>query len=129
MKAKNTFAVVFFTRKPRSVPNQLSIYVRITVDGKRSEISLKRNVASKNWDNARNQVKGSSQTIRELNSYMDSVYGALLVCHKELLQENRVITAEAIKSHYLGEDDKNKTLRNLVSYHNERMSVALNMVP
>tara|TARA_B100000949_G_C14256641_1_gene440792 strand:+ start:274 stop:1515 length:1242 start_codon:yes stop_codon:yes gene_type:complete len=125
MKAKNTFAVVFFTRKSRSVPNQLSIYVRITVDGKRSEISLKRNVASKNWDNARNRVKGSSQPIRELNSYMDSVYGALLVCHKELLQENRVITAEAIKSHYLGEDDKNKTLRDLVSYHNERMSVVL----
>ncbi|WP_235856411.1 Arm DNA-binding domain-containing protein [Flagellimonas oceanensis] len=69
MKAKNTFAVVFFTRKSRSVPNQLSIYVRITVDGKRSEISLKRNVASKNWDNARNRVKGSSQLDRAVNVY------------------------------------------------------------
>nr|WP_297787690.1 site-specific integrase [uncultured Allomuricauda sp.] len=125
MKAKNTFAVSFFTRKSRSVANQLSIYVRITVDKKRSEISLKRNVSTKHWDNIRNRGKGSSSQIRELNAYLDSVYGALLVCHKELLEDNRVVTAEAIKSRYLGEDDNSKTLRDLLSYHNEKMSVVL----
>ncbi|RPG32280.1 MAG: site-specific integrase [Muricauda sp. TMED12] len=125
MKAKNTFAVSFFTRKSRSVANQLSIYVRITVDKKRSEISLKRTVSIKNWDNTRNRVKGSSVQIRELNAYMDSVYGALLVCHKELLEAHRVVSADAIKSRYLGEDDHSKTLKDLLSYHNEKMSVVL----
>lgn len=125
MKAKNTFAVSFFTRKSRSVANQLSVYVRITVDKKRSEISLKRNVSTKHWDNVRNRGKGSSCQIKELNAYLDSVYGALLVCHKELLEENQVVTSEAIKSRYLGEDDNSKTLKDLLSYHNDKMSVVL----
>ncbi len=42
MQTNNTFTVIFFTRKSRSNAQKLSIYSRITVDGKRSEISLKR---------------------------------------------------------------------------------------
>jgi len=125
MKSKHTFTVIFFTRKSRSVPNQLSIYVRITVDGKRSEISLKRNIPSKEWDSSRNRGRGGSQRIRALNAYLDSVYSNLLDCHKELLEENRVVSSDAIKSRYLGEDDNSKTLRELIKYHNENMSVVL----
>lgn len=125
MKAKNTFAVSFYTRKSKRSADQLSLYVRITVDKKRSEISLKRTVSTKNWDSNRNKVRGSSAHIRELNAYLDSVYGALLVCHRELLEEHRVVSADAIKSRYLGEDDNNKTLKDLVGYHNEKMSVIL----
>ncbi len=125
MKSKHTFTVIFFTRKSRSVPNQLSIYVRITVDGKRAEISLKRSIPSKEWDNSRNRGRGGSQRIRALNAYMDSVYGELLDCHKELLEENRLVSSDAIKCRYLGEDDYSKTLRELIKYHNENMSVVL----
>ncbi|MAO15450.1 site-specific integrase [Flagellimonas marinaquae] len=125
MKSKHTFTVIFFTRKSRSVPNQLSIYVRITVDGQRAEISLKRSIPSKEWDNSRNRGRGGSQRIRALNAYLDSVYGELLDCHKELLEENRVVSSNAIKSRYLGEDDNSKTLRELIKYHNENMSIVL----
>lgn len=125
MKSKHTFTVIFFTRKSRSIPNQLSIYVRITVDGKRAEISLKRNIPSKEWDNSRNRGRGGSQRIRALNAYLDIVYGELLDCHKELLEENRVVSSNAIKSRYLGEDDNSKTLRELIKYHNENMSIVL----
>lgn len=125
MKSKHTFTVIFFTRKSRSVPNQLSIYVRITVDGKRAEISLKRNIPSKEWDSSRNRGRGGSQRIRALNAYLDSVYSNLLDSHKELLEENRVVSSNAIKSRYLGEDDNSKTLRELIKYHNENMSIVL----
>lgn len=125
MKSKHTFTVIFFTRKSRSIPNQLSIYVRITVDGKRAEISLKRSIPSKEWDNSRNRGRGGSQRIRALNAYLDSVYGDLLDCHKELLEDNKVVSSNAIKSRYLGEDDNSKTLMELIKYHNENMSVVL----
>ncbi|ASV31599.1 site-specific integrase [Maribacter cobaltidurans] len=125
MKSKHTFTVIFFTRKSRSVPNQLSIYVRITVDGQRSEISLKRSIPSKEWDSSRNRGRGGSQRIRVLNAYLESAYSGLLDCHKELLEGNRVVSSDAIKSRYLGEDDNSKTLRELIKYHNENMSVVL----
>ncbi|WP_313791569.1 phage integrase SAM-like domain-containing protein [Allomuricauda sp. SCSIO 64092] len=35
--------------------------------------------------------------------------------------EDKIISSEAIKSRYLGEDDKSKTLHELITYHNDNM--------
>ncbi len=121
MKAKSTFAIIFFTRKSRSNTKQLSIYVRITVEGKRAEISLKRCVNSTQWDSTRNRGRGNSEKIRALNAYLDQVYGKLLQCHKQLTEEDKIISSDAIKSRYLGEDENSKTLKELIAYHNENM--------
>ncbi len=121
MKSKSTFTLIFFTRKSRSNPKQLSIYVRITVAGKRAEISLKRNVHVAQWDSIKTKGKGNTEKIRILNAYLDQVYTKLLQCHKELLEEDKIISSDAIKTRYLGEDDNSKTLRELISYHNGNM--------
>ena len=122
MKTKHTFTVIFFTRKSRSNHKQLSIYVRITINGKRSEISLKRVVPIKDWDSNKSRGRGSSQKVRILNAYLDEVYNRLLECHKELLAEDKFISSEAIKARYLGEDDNSKTLRELIAYHHGNMA-------
>lgn len=121
MKTKSTFTVIFFTRKSRSNSNQLSIYVRITVNGKRSEMSLKRSIEQIQWDNTKNRGRGNSETARILNAYLDGVYNKLLQCHKELMEEDKVLSSDAIKSRYLGEDDNSKTLKELIAYHNGNM--------
>lgn len=125
MKTKHTFTVIFFTRKSRSNSKQLSIYVRITINGKRAEISLKRAIPKKDWDSNKSRGRGSSQQVRTLNTYLDEVYNRLLECHKELLEEDKFISSEAIKSRYLGEDDNSKTLRELVAYHHGNMAFVL----
>lgn len=121
MKTKSTFTIIFFTRKSRSNLNQLSIYVRITVNGKRSEMSLKRSIEQNQWDSTKNRGKGNSETTRILNAYLDGVYNKLLQCHKELIEEDKVLSSDAIKSRYLGEDDNSKTLKELIAYHNGNM--------
>ncbi|MDG1729439.1 MAG: Arm DNA-binding domain-containing protein [Algibacter sp.] len=121
MKTRSTFTVIFFTRKSRSTPNQISIYVRITVNGKRSEISLKRSIDQNQWDSTKNRGRGQSERIKVLNAYLDGVYNKLLQCHKELLEEDKIVSADAIKSRYLGEDDTSKTLKELIAYHNGNM--------
>ena len=121
MQTNNTFTVIFFTRKSRSNLQKLSVYSRITVDGKRSEISLKRSVSVCNWDSSKGRARGSTQNIRILNKYLDLVYGQLLDCHKQLLEEFKVISPNAIKTRYLGKDDQRKTLLELIEYHNTNM--------
>ncbi|ETN97088.1 site-specific integrase [Zhouia amylolytica] len=125
MKSKQTFTVIFFTRKSRSNPNQLTIYARITVSGKRSEISLKRSIHFKDWDSHRSRARGSSSTSRALNAYLDEVFSKLLNCYKELLSEEALISSEAIKSRFLGEDNTSKTLRELITYHHDKMGMVL----
>lgn len=121
MRTLSTFSITFFTRKSRSNPNELSIYARINVKGKRAEISLKRCANSAQWDSAKNRGRGNTEKIRALNAYLDQVYGKLLQCHKQLLEEDKIITSNAIKSRYLGEDENSKTLKELITYHNGNM--------
>ncbi|MCF7567764.1 phage integrase SAM-like domain and Arm DNA-binding domain-containing protein [Sabulilitoribacter arenilitoris] len=125
MKTKSTFTVIFFTRKSRSNPNEVSIYVRITVKGKRAEMSLKRSVFQNHWDSSKNRGRGNSEKIKALNTYLDQVYSKLLECQKELIAEDKVLSSEAIKSRYLGEDDNSKTLKELIAYHNDNMGHVL----
>src|SRR5690606_18110108 len=55
------------------------------------------------------------------NAYLDEVYNKLLQCHKQLLEEDKIISSDAIKSRYLGEDENSKTLLELIGYHNGNM--------
>lgn len=121
MYSSNTFSIIFFTRKSRSSTRKLTLYVRITVNQQRAEISLQRSILPENWDSIRKKGKGKSQNIRILNNYLDHVYGRLLECHKQLLEEFKIISPNTIKARYLGEDEKHKTLKDLILYHNTNM--------
>src|SRR5690606_38240349 len=85
--------------------------------GERSEISLKRTVPTNLWDSSKNRGRGKAPNITALNAYLDQVYGQLLDCQKQLLEESKVVTAKSIKARYLGEDDTHKTLRERLEYH------------
>lgn len=121
MQTNNTFSIIFFTRKSRSSSKQLSIYCRITVNGKRSEMSLQRSVSISEWDASKNKGRGTSIKIRVLNNYLDQVYNKLLNCHKQLLEEDNIISANTIKARFIGKDQAHKTLKDLVIYHNTNM--------
>lgn len=125
MHSNNTFSIIFYTRKSRSSTRKLILYVRITVNYQRAEISLQRSVLPEYWDSIRKRGKGKSQNIRILNNYLDHVYGRLLDCHKELLEEFKFISAKAIKARYLGEDEQHQTLKELMTYHNTNMTSVL----
>ena len=125
MQTNSTFSIIFFTRKSRSKSDKLSIYARVTVNGKRSEISLKRCVNVLEWNSFKNRGRGSSSKIQILNRYLDYVYGKLLDCQKQLLEEFKIVSCHSIKARYLGEDDHQKTLQELMTYHNTNMDSVL----
>ncbi|HTN68606.1 MAG TPA: Arm DNA-binding domain-containing protein [Dysgonamonadaceae bacterium] len=50
MKAQNTFGIRFFVRKNKMKDDKLPIYVSVTVNGRRSEISLKHFIAKNHWN-------------------------------------------------------------------------------
>lgn len=93
----------------------MTIHARITVNGKRAEISLKRYVLVNEWDENRGRLHG----LTHKNSYLDEVYGEIMDTYKQLLHEDKLITSQAIKARYLGQDEEHKTLIELIKYHNE----------
>lgn len=121
----STFSVLFFIRKNRNFSELQPIYARITVDRKRTEISLKRSILVSLWDASKGRARGNSQNARTLNSYLDKMYSKLLDCHTKLVEKDRIVSPQAIKSLYLGLNQEHKSLKDLVEYHNSNMTSVL----
>jgi hypothetical protein len=58
---RSTFSVLFYVKRSKLLKNgDAPVYLRITVNSKNAEISLKRSINPKLWDTARNKAKGTS---------------------------------------------------------------------
>ncbi|GAA3654840.1 site-specific integrase [Flavivirga jejuensis] len=112
---------MFWADLARAKNNQASIYARITVNGKRATISLKRKVPVSDWDAHKGRSRGTNQNARTLNLYLEEVNSSIFKSYQDLKLEHKLITSQAIKSRYLGEDEQNHTVLDIVNYHNEDM--------
>lgn len=56
----STFGIHFVLKKNKIISGIAPIYVRITVDSKRCEISAKRKISVENWNLGNGMVKPSS---------------------------------------------------------------------
>lgn len=125
MNSNSTFGVTFFTRLNSKASANALIYCRITVNGARTEISLQKSVPQIMWDSNQSKVRGNSQEARVINNHILQIRSRLFECYSILKQEGKFITPKVIKARFFGTDDENKTLLQLVSYHNKSMSKIL----
>lgn len=118
MKTQNTFSILIWINASRSKNNEAVLFARITVNQKRVNISLKRKVPVESWDKSKSKIKGNSQEARVINNYIDQTQSALFKAYQELVNERKLITAEAIKARFLGTDQQYYSLQNIIVYHN-----------
>jgi integrase/recombinase XerD len=126
MKTTNTFGVVFYLRKYKARDGKAPIYARITVDGQRTDIALKRDIdMENNWNSAKGMAKGKSEEIRALNTYLEQVRSRLTECYQEIQIKKKLVTAEAVKNKFCGFEEKEHSLISLFDYHNTEMKTTL----
>ena len=125
MRTTNTFSVHFWVKPVNEKSNNGIIYARITVNQKRVLVSLKRKISIDLWDLQKRRVKGSSSEAKQINHYLDSAKSRIFHCYQELNLEGKKVTAKLIKAVYLGEDEKSKTLLNLIDYHSRKIEKSL----
>lgn len=121
MKTSSTFSILIWINASRAKNNEAEIFARVTVNQKRANISLKRKININSWDKAKSKAKGNSQKARLLNQYLDQVKAKFIKAHLDLSNQGKLITAQLIKSTYLGEGENNKTLINLIEYHSNKI--------
>ena len=106
-----TFSVLFYVKRSKPFKNgDLPIYLRITIDGKKAETSLKRGVPPELWDNVRHRAKGQSTEAKQINQELDSVSGQLHNHKLEFQEHGKTLTAQALLNAYLGKGDQQITL-------------------
>ncbi len=117
-----TFGLLFYLKKSKvDKQGKAPIYLRFTVDGKRSEVSTKRSIEIDRWDSASSRVKGRTPEVKQLNSYLDILVSKAYQHHKELIQDNKLITSESLKNKFLGVEEKERTLLTLFKSHNAQV--------
>ncbi|HUS01159.1 MAG TPA: site-specific integrase, partial [Chitinophagaceae bacterium] len=125
MKTTNTFGVQFITRTKKNDLKKSQIYARITVNGKRLEIAQKRTIETNSWDSAAECVTGNAPEVKQINKFIEETRYKIRECYQELRMESKLITAEAVKNLFLGEEKSENTLCSLMDYHNENMKGVL----
>jgi len=122
MRSSNTFGIQFVISLPKQQKNdQATVFARISVNGRRCEISLKKKVNPQNWDEAKGKARGTKDEIRKLNEHIERVRTLIADGYHELVQQKKVVTVDAVKSLFIGADDNEITLIKLGEYHNTEM--------
>lgn len=120
MKSTSTFGIQFIIRVLGKTRNtDASIYARITVNGQRTEISLKKKIDPKAWDDIKGRAKGKRHEIVKLNNHLERVRSIIADGYHNLVQQRKTITVDAVKRLFMGEENESITLQYLMNYHNE----------
>lgn len=125
MKSTTTFSILFWINTSRASNGEAKLYARVTVNQKRANISLKRSIAVSQWDGKRKRAKGNTSNARELNHYLEQMQSQLFRCYQDLRLADQLVTAKLIKAKFLGEDEKSKTLLELIGYHSRKIEGTL----
>lgn len=117
-----TLGILFYLKTSKTLANaEVPIYLRITVDGKRAEHSIQRSIQPDNWSGKGGRATGNKEKFKSLNIYLDTIRTKIYEQQKKLVEDNEIVTAEALKNGYLGISKKKQTLMQVFAYHNEQV--------
>ena len=125
MKTLNTFSILFWLKLASAKNGKAPLYARITVNGKRAELSLKQKILISDWDVKKNRLKGLSDDSKKVNTYLKQVNSQLFVAYQNFKRERKFVTSDLLKAHFLGTDVNRYALTDIIKYHNEHMKSTL----
>ena len=118
---ENTYSLSTFIKNNNASHQRALIYLRLTVNGQRAEISVKRSVEPERWDPKANRVKGNKEDAKAVNSLIDMMVLKLNKIYNKLVENDEKISANRIKEIFLGKNIKHRSLMEVFSLHNEMM--------
>jgi len=87
-----TFRLRFYVKKAKTVANGTApIYLRITIDGKITELAAKRYVLPEKWNPAAQKVTGSAEDVKALNAYLKTLEQQVYEAQHQMLKDKAVI--------------------------------------
>ncbi len=120
---QDLLSILFYIRKKGvSDPSQAIIYLRITYNGKRAEVSTMRKVAISKWDAKSNKVIGYSPEAKQTNRQLDIIKNRIYeIYQKFLYDDNNYISAKGIRDEFIGANTNKKLILEMFDEHNQRM--------
>jgi site-specific recombinase XerD len=119
---KTKVSILFYAKKAKAAANGLvPIYTRITINGKRIELSTNRFVEISKWSTEAGKMKGTSEEARSINNHLDLLKSQIRDAEMELIHKKITITTEIFKSKLLGVDERSRMLVPIFQDHNNKI--------
>lgn len=120
---KTNFSMLFYMKKQKNYTSGAApIYLRITVDGHRAEITTGRECDPVRWNSKSGRANGTKEEIRNFNAFLDNLQSKVYEAHRFLSQKEEILTAEAIKNRVTGKGEKCYMLMEVFKDHNRKMA-------
>jgi len=117
-----SISILFYPKRTTSNKDKMAvIYVRVTVDTKRSDFSTGLKIEFLNWNKESSKIKGHSDEAKAVNRFIDSMRNKLFGIYDQLLRDHKPISASAIKDVYLGKGEKQRMLLEVFQEHNDQI--------
>lgn len=119
---KTKVSILFYAKKAKAATNGLvPIYTRITIGGKRIELSTNRFVETSKWSTEAGKMKGASEEARSINNHLELLKNQIRDAEMELVYKRLPVTTETLKSKILGLDERVRMLVPIFQDHNNRI--------
>lgn len=115
-----SFKIHFYLKKPKNYTiGKMPIYMRLTVNGERVEMSTQRECDPSKWNKQSERVIGKKEEINRLNNHLESLLSRIYVAEKELSLSGELMTAGSIRDKLMGKEDQGNMVLKIFKHHNQ----------
>jgi site-specific recombinase XerD len=119
-------SILFYgKRKKITTEALLPIYLRVTIEGQRFEVTTKRYIETSKWSSKAEKAKGNTDEARNLNSYLDVLKQKIFSYQKEILKEDKIFCVETLRQKWFGTNEQKRMLIEIFQNHNEQMKALI----
>jgi len=121
---KTNFSLLFYLKKQKNYQHgPVPIYIRITVDGKRSEITTGRSCEPEKWIISAGRANGRKEDAKSLNAYLTDLQTKIFEIHRQSTLREDTITADSLRDKFLGKEEKQHSLISVFEEHNRKVEI------
>jgi hypothetical protein len=100
-------SLLFHLKKPKNyVSGQVPIYLRITLNGQRTELATGREILPERWNQDTGRGNGTKEDVRQLNMHLDTIQAKMYEAHRLMMLDGQLITAESLKNKFTGKSER-----------------------
>ncbi|MFH1295827.1 MAG: phage integrase SAM-like domain and Arm DNA-binding domain-containing protein [Bacteroidota bacterium] len=119
---QHSLSILFYLRKSKeNKQGEAPVYLRITVNGKRVDLSTNRFISDDQWDNGSGRVKGFKEDAKVLNNYLSGLENKVYQEYNILISKQEPISPEILRNQILGIQEEQRTFMELIRFHTQQI--------
>jgi len=118
-----SLSLLFYIKKSKANSvGKSAIYLRITLEGRRSEFSIHRKIQIDAWNSRTQLAMGNSFEVQEINMHLGLLKNKVYTIQQNFERENKAYTASDLRNVLLGKDKAQKMLLEIFKEHNDKVN-------